>query len=146
MLESDIYNRLVDQIGTAVGNRIYPIQATENTQLPFLIYDVALGESIWTMPLGPSGEYPCTVTICVVAIDLPTLIPIAGDVIQSLDGFNNSGSIVQLQLTDSEYVANELSWFHYSIRFTGFTKVAGWFTLEGSQEYLMLETGEHLTQ
>ena len=88
MVQSEIFDRLSTLIGTDVGNRIYPTTATENTAVPFAVYTVTGTESIWTLA-GPTGARWHTFTVDLFGIDQQTVLAIADNVINGLDGWES---------------------------------------------------------
>src|SRR5262245_29891778 len=81
MLEEVIYTRLSEDATLAgyVGDRIYPTEPSENTQLPFVVYTVSAAEPNLTMS-GASSLTKYTVDVDVWAETAAVVLNVMGAV------------------------------------------------------------------
>jgi len=114
MLETTLYDRLAASVGSLLGGtggqfdpefsnafdignemtaRIYPVTATEDTELPALIYTVTNTQSVWTLQ-GPTGVSEYSFGLDIVGINFETVQTIASACREALDGWHDSAVLV----------------------------------------------------
>lgn len=98
-----------------MSNRIYPVTATENTELPFVLYTVTSTESVWTLN-GPTGTYTYAVDVDCFGIKFETINSIAAAIVAALDGWHTD-DVKVCMLTGAGPVPLEAG-YGYSITFT----------------------------
>lgn len=142
MIEPVIHERLCEAAGYLVGGggafdsafgdafdddnpataRVYPVTATQDTDIPFVVYAVKSTDAIWTLagPLGSAAEYDFVVDCY--AVQFADAGAIADSVRAGLNGWKDLGLGVEVcRLTDSFGVPLEQG-YGYSLTFHLITK------------------------